>query len=464
MKRTSSALFIAFVLSSIASQAQVTFGQSVVPLYVEGVSPTNNNRTPFWFWGEITGLTPGSTYHYYTALDSANASTTSNGSGNPLLVNMTTGVVRRSPGASMSNVTGYDSIVAGSTGNYAGWFGVEPVGNGRYTPGNTLYPKIMLNNGAGGTSIASRVLFINDPVTVLKYDTVSFSTTQGSALYDSVNAPAKNFVALYNNVTLPARPLSFAIVENDAMDLYSITSYAGFYRNLVDTITGYYGTIIPNFNADGIRYLEVRDFNSGLQTALYADDNGIWCSGLDTRNPHWGNTGMNLVSTFTLTGSATIPDTTWTGQSTFFTATSNSSNTTYTWDFGDAGTGTGANPVHTYNNPGTVQVQLIIGTGGCSDTIYHTVVVELGTFIADVPTLWFGVAPNPSQGEFMITTKDMNRKTVTVLNLVGETITTQTYSGNTLMLDLKGEQNGIYFIRIKDEQTGRSGLKKVVLQ
>jgi hypothetical protein len=457
--------FTVLLMSGFTASAQITFGQTFVPKFIEGNSPTNNERVPFWFWAEITGLTPGATYRFYSTMDTANASATSNGAGNPYLVNMTSQTVRRTTNASLSNSAGHDSLVAGNSGTYSGWFGVEPSGNARFAPGNTVYPKIILNNGAGGTSVATRLILTNDSISVLDIDTVAFSNVDGSAMYDSVNAPPKSFVAVYDNVpTFPARPLNIGIVEGDGMNLNVVTSIATFYRNMVDTFPGRYGVIIPNLNADGVRYVEAISF-SGTQLFLLSDDDGIWCSGLDTRNPNWGGTAGYLNSSFTFTASATIADTTFTTINTSFIGTSNDSNATYSWDFGDATTGTGANATHVYTNPGTYMVQVIIGNGGCSDTIMQAIVVELFTTVPfQQPTLWFSISPNPTNGELNIVTKDNHLKTIVVMNMLGETIHSQQSSGYNNQVKLEGQTPGFYFVRIKDEVTGRIGTRKIVLQ
>ncbi|MEL6803312.1 MAG: PKD domain-containing protein, partial [Bacteroidota bacterium] len=60
-------------------------------------------------------------------------------------------------------------------------------------------------------------------------------------------------------------------------------------------------------------------------------------------------------------------------------STSNPSGTTYIWDFGDAGaTSTSANPTHTYQNPGTYDVTMIIeDPTSCNqrDTAYGSILV-----------------------------------------------------------------------------------------
>jgi PKD repeat protein len=71
------------------------------------------------------------------------------------------------------------------------------------------------------------------------------------------------------------------------------------------------------------------------------------------------------------------------GNPTQFTSTSTTNPTgqsigSYQWNFGDESTGTGANPTHTYTNPGTYQVTLTVSTGNghCTDQITKTVTVN----------------------------------------------------------------------------------------
>jgi hypothetical protein len=109
-------------------------------------------------------------------------------------------------------------------------------------------------------------------------------------------------------------------------------------------------------------------------------------------------------------------------------------------------------------------VTLVVSTGGCSDTIMHTVVVLLSTDIKFVPSLYFSLTPNPTNGEFRMTTKDANPKTIVITNMLGETIMTDKMTSNSITLDLTGQQSGIYFVRVKDEVTGRTGTRKIILQ
>lgn len=282
----------------VAAQAQITVNSAKVPAYMQGVNGTNNSRTPFWFWAELTGLTPNAKYRFYTSIDTLNASATSNGAGNPLLINMTSGTVRRTTSISLSNPAGCDSLFADASGNYKGWFGVEPTGNGRFAPGKTVYPKLILNNGAGGTTVANRVLLSAYPVTVINFGTNSGAAIEGSAIFDSIannSVPAKSFVFVYDNNAASGRPVSAAIVENDGLILTAVTSIAAFYKDSVDGRSYRWGTIIPNNLAAGLNMVEVVDFanTSVLQTYSLTNNDGQWCS-LNTVNPSNGSSPVFL--------------------------------------------------------------------------------------------------------------------------------------------------------------------------
>jgi hypothetical protein len=290
------------------------------------------------------------------------------------------------------------------------------------------------------------------------------SATQGSALWDSLVAAPKNFICVYDNVTAAGAPLSIAIVENDALMIRQFPSTANFYANRVDSLDYHWGTIIPNNLANGVRALVERDFTTSNPIDTVTDSDGIWCYGTNTVNMTNGNVGLYLNSTFILTGSAIMPDTTWTGFNATFSATSNSPNSTYTWSYGDLGTGSGAVTTHTYLTPGVMNGQVIINTGGCSDTINQTVVVMLTTGITAPMPLSFQMMPNPTNGEIFITTKENNEKMVTVTNLLGQTISSEMLTGNKVSINLTGQAPGIYLIQVTDKMTGKSGVKKIVLQ
>lgn len=436
----------------------------LVGQYCQGASSTNNNRTPIWFWLDISGLAPNATYRYYASMDTLNSSPSTNGAGNCYLINKISGTIRRTSNVSMTNPLGYDSLLADSAGHYSFWFGVEPTGNGRYLPGTTIYPKIMLNNGAGGSTVMYRIDATAYPVSVINYGTTN-SPLQGTALYDSLSATPKNMICLYDTVTATGRPISIAITEDDGMDLFAVSSIANFYQNMVDTLPMHWGTIIPNQLANGVRALEERSFTTGSTIDVVTDADGWWCSGVNTANMSGGSAGTYLNSTFSLSSSAVIPDTAWAGLPANFNASSNAANATYTWDFGDTSTATGAMTSHTYYNAGVVSVQVVVSTGGCSDTIWHNVIVLLGLTIPRHTQLAFDITPNPSDGNVNITSKTSTEKHVSVYNVLGDVAYTTSFSGNNTSLDLTGLEKGVYFIRVEEDiPGGKTATKRIVIQ
>lgn len=464
------ALILGITFLSLTAQAQTAQGggpsvlDGLVPQYSQGVNGTNNNRVPCWYRLTLNGLTPNATYRYYSALDSMNASPTSNGAGNSYFVNSGSGVVRRTTNPTLTNNAGYDSLIADSSGVYSGWFAVEPTGNGRFTPGMTLYPKLMLNNGSGGTTVATRVFASNFPITIINFGT-SNVTTQGTALYDSLDAAAKNFICTYDNVNATGRPVTISIVEYEGLDHGAVSSIASFYRNNVDSLSGHWGAIIPNTLANGIRALEERDFNSGAAIDTVIDADGYWCSGVNTVNMTGGNAGIYLNSTFTLMSSANIPDTVWTGLPAYMDVTTNDANASVFWDFGDSSSDTMMMTSHTYNTPGVVQVVVVITNGGCSDTIVQNVMVMLATSTPRIVSLGFDVFPNPSAGLFNVKSPSAIEKEIEVYNVLGETVFTYTFTGNTTTIDLSNLDKGVYFIRIKENVSGgKNGTKRIIIE
>ncbi|MCS7028731.1 MAG: T9SS type A sorting domain-containing protein [Bacteroidia bacterium] len=273
------------------ASAQITF-VTKLPKYVQGVNGTNNNRTPFIFWGTVSGLTPGATYRYFNQMDTVGSPITVSGAGNPYLINMTSGTITRTTSPGMATAGNYEEFTASATGTYSGWFMLETTGNPRFTPGKKLIPKLMLNNGAGGTTIATRVA-ANDTTNVIDYGT---GIANGSALKDTTIASPKTMVYLYDNVAGTGQPIASGIVENDGLDLSSVSSIATWYKNEVDGKPNKYGVIIPNNLPNGIRRVEFRDFSTGNITSVIVDADGNWNSGANTVNMTSGTTVTYLNS------------------------------------------------------------------------------------------------------------------------------------------------------------------------
>lgn len=91
----------------------------------------------------------------------------------------------------------------------------------------------------------------------------------------------------------------------------------------------------------------------------------------------------------------------------------------WNWSFGDGGTSTQKNPIHTYSTPGVYTVKLVVNLGNCKDSITSTVWVFLTDGLENHSLIKeFNVYPNPTKNMLNITSD------VTVLNNVIVTLYT----------------------------------------
>jgi hypothetical protein len=135
------------------------------------------------------------------------------------------------------------------------------------------------------------------------------------------------------------------------------------------------------------------------------------------------------------------------------------------WNFGDGTTATGTTAAHVYTNGGQYTILCTV-----TDTVCNT--VDTATFIVnmtigideDALANAVEVYPNPSNGVFNLRfAGDASEATVTVVDLVGNVISTTSLSeitsGTDQKIDLSEEPGGLYFIRI--ELDGATAVKKV---
>jgi hypothetical protein len=119
------------------------------------------------------------------------------------------------------------------------------------------------------------------------------------------------------------------------------------------------------------------------------------------------NMSQGVIDTIHHTGSAEVTAVATflqAGQTVSFTDNSTGSITSYLWLFGDGGSSTQQNPVHTYDD-GQWEATLIVSNGCHSDTLDLTLLILTGVkeLVDDDNVL---ISPNPSSGHFKITTKD----------------------------------------------------------
>lgn len=159
----------------------------------------------------------------------------------------------------------------------------------------------------------------------------------------------------------------------------------------------------------------------------------------------------------------------------FVTFTDNSTGNPVSWNWsfqgGTPATSTLQNPVITYNQKGTFDVQLIISNGAATDTIDKTDYIE-----ADYPAgvenqstdLTLTVVPNPNNGIFKVSVGSFkgDKISITVYNPVGTVVYEEpgfaVINKSEQTIDLSALKEGIYFLKVKGDETTLT--RKVVIR
>jgi len=281
-----------------------TIVEIILPQYIQGLNGTNNQRLPWACRLKLENLVANSTYKYFGQFVVSTDDASTNGAGIGWFVN-SDNTISRNTSVGMSTEGAYSEFTTDANGSYTGWFMGEPSGNTRFTPGNNLYYRIMLNDGAGGSSVTMRLTTANS-FRVINFGTEE-NVNQGTFLYGVSRSPAKNFVFVYDNVEGTGRPIAGSIIENDGLDLSNVTQILPSYKTNVDNVDGAWGVIIPNSvgakGFSGIKRIESRNLSDGDLYAQATDSDGVWPSGVNTVNP----TGGDQTPIALGTNDATLP-------------------------------------------------------------------------------------------------------------------------------------------------------------
>ncbi|MHB1279050.1 MAG: T9SS type A sorting domain-containing protein [Bacteroidia bacterium] len=160
------------------------------------------------------------------------------------------------------------------------------------------------------------------------------------------------------------------------------------------------------------------------------------------------------------------------------TSTGTSSNTTYTWDFGDGYTSNDPSPSHTYGDYGKYYlcVTLYNAAENCSSTYCDSIgldssgmLLKNGAFTIHVINEdelssigqqdFFGdihIYPNPTGGKVIIETGELNNEpmTIRVFDLSGKTLyDTRNDGAHHFELDLSGFPEGLYLLNLQKGQS-----------
>lgn len=276
---------------SVTGSQQSALTNVTLPLYIQGSVP-NPNRLPFAYRATLTNLLPSATYRYYNKVVISTDNADYNGAGNCIFVDPENGSFTRTTNSSMTTAGQYGQFTTDASGSYSGWFITEPTGNAtRFKPGTQLFARIVLNDGAEGTTEVTR-LTTTDSFTVLNFGT-GVSDTTGTAVRGISDFNAKNFVFIYDNTNEIGRPVYGTHVESSGVDFVSGT-YAPFYAEQVAGVNGAWGAIIPNTSGNGIKRIVERSLTTGEMIKNYTSESGAWGS-TQTMNPNGGLENILVV-------------------------------------------------------------------------------------------------------------------------------------------------------------------------
>lgn len=244
----------------------------VVPAFIQGTYPLNDRRVPHACLLRIDGLLPSATYRYANQIVTGSDLPETEGAGNMIFATGNSGAFVRStesprflPGD--LNVR-HGEFTTGPDGSHTGWFVLEPTGNLRFTPGNTVRPRLLLNDGNGGD------VPIHFLTTTAASQVIAFGTGsgQGSALHGDSSALARNFMVLYSDPGGLTPPLAATPVEASGAAVDA--TYAPFYQSEVAGQATRWGTLIPNLLPDGVRRFEQRDRLTGQVVSVFSIPEG----------------------------------------------------------------------------------------------------------------------------------------------------------------------------------------------
>lgn len=355
-----------------------TLVEELLPRYIVGhaangnVATTHTNRLPYAFRVTIGSLVPGNYYKYYNAAVDANASSTDGptyvGVGSPIYPSASGSFVRQTTAALSSGNT----FQADASGNYTGWFGLDPTGNERFEQGDLVKMRIVLNSGAT-TSVAAAAdntpqFYLTTPSTVAVRE-LGTGSTQATAVRGNSFGTAKNIVLTYDVETpTTERPLAATWVESDGTDA---SNYATFYSSSVNGTDGAYGLLTPNDNTNGIKRVEQRSLTTGLVVGCAATDaDGTWPgtpANTTSTGPKSGTTALVLTTADTPFQPVTISS-----------LGSSSIAQSQTLTITGSGFVAGPNPTVTFGG-GATATAATVNAGGTSLTVVVPAAAQSGT-------------------------------------------------------------------------------------
>jgi hypothetical protein len=266
-----SKIFIVFLLLASTMSFAQSISEVYFPKYMQGVGSfvfADERRVPFACRLTVNGLLPNATYRYFNRflLDPANP--VSIGEGGYILVKDTGNFIRVTS-ASLGTPGRYGEFTTDTAGSYTGWFIGEPSVSTTFKPGNNVYFRLVLNNGAGDI-VPTTLITAPNPVRVINFGTTA-DTLSGTAVRATpvTGAIPKQFVFLYDNPLSQGRPVAGTFLESDGSNNNVAAGYAPFYADSVNAINNAWGTIIPNVLPNGIRRIDRFALDGDFKKSYY---------------------------------------------------------------------------------------------------------------------------------------------------------------------------------------------------
>jgi PKD repeat protein len=128
---------------------------------------------------------------------------------------------------------------------------------------------------------------------------------------------------------------------------------------------------------------------------------------------------------------------------------------TYIWLFGDDSSAHTATATHTYIEPNTYTVSLIVSDICGSDTITHIIQVSTGIETAD-PSNPIHLHPNPNTGTLTLTSDQHLTGSYYIYDMLGNLIATQPITSTHQLISLTDVPAGVYTLLVRDLTTNRA--------
>jgi PKD repeat protein len=158
------------------------------------------------------------------------------------------------------------------------------------------------------------------------------------------------------------------------------------------------------------------------------------------------------------------------GQSVVFTDVSTGNIDSWFWEFerGVPETFSGPTPPPvTYNILGAYDVTLTVRNNAGKSVRYKPAFIQVGpTGVYELMAkTGFSIHPNPvTQGLLRVTFANAGKREVTILTTAGDLVHTQVSLTVEASVNLGSIAKGLYFIRVKDLETGFTNIQKLIVQ